>query len=92
MSEPGGARFSRVRVTAALPAQVKELLRDLADHWAQLRVHLDACDARTEAHAREDERCVRLRAVTGIGPITADAAVATVGNAHELKHGRQMSA
>lgn len=75
-----------------LPAEFRELLRDLADHWAQLRTHFDACDARIEAHAREDERCVRLRAITGIGPITADAAVATVGNAHEFKQGRQMAA
>ncbi len=75
-----------------LPAEFKELLRDLTDHWAQLRLHFDARDARIEAHAREDERCVRLRAITGIGPITTDAAVATVGNAREFKHGRQMSA
>ena len=75
-----------------LPAEFKELLRDLAEHWSQLRVHFDACDAGIEAHAREDERCVRLRAVTGIGAITSDAAVATVGNAREFKHGRQMAA
>ncbi len=42
---------------------------------------------------------MRLRAIIGIcdrrigiGPITADAAVATVGNAPEFKHGRQMAA
>ena len=75
-----------------LPAEFKELLRDLTEHWAQLRVHFDACDARIEAHALQDERCVRLRAVTGIGAITADAAVATVGNAREFKQGRQMAA
>jgi len=55
-------------------------------------MHFDACDARIEAHVREDERCVRLRAVIGVGAITADAAVATVGNAHEFKQGRQMAA
>lgn len=75
-----------------LPAEFKELLRDLAEHWSQLRVHLDACDVRIAAHARDDERCVRLRAIVGIGPITADAAVATVGDAREFKHGRQMAA
>jgi len=75
-----------------LPVEFKELLRDLAGHWSQVRTALDACDARIDAHARQDERCVRLRAVTGIGPITADAAVATVGNAREFKQGRQMSA
>lgn len=36
--------------------------------------------------------CVRLHAIVGVGPITADAAVATVGNARELKRGRQMAA
>ena len=75
-----------------LPAELKELLRDLAEHWKQLRMRFDACDARIETHAREDERCMRLRAIVGIGPITADAAVATVGNAHEFKQGRQMAA
>ena len=77
---------------AGLPAEFKELLRDLAEHWTQLRMHFDACDARIEAHAREDEQCVRLRAIIGVGPITADAIVATVGNAREFKHGRQMAA
>ncbi|MGA9912347.1 MAG: IS110 family transposase [Paraburkholderia sp.] len=76
----------------ALPVEFKELLRDLAVHWVQLREHIDVCDAHIGAHARGDERCVRLRAITGIGPITADAAVATVGNAHEFMHGRQMAA
>lgn len=75
-----------------LPGEFKELLRDLAARWASLRMALDACDARIEAHARQDERCVRLRAVIGIGPITADAAVATVGNAREFTQGRQMAA
>jgi transposase len=35
---------------------------------------------------------VRLRAVTGIGALSADAAVATVDDAREFKHGRQMAA
>lgn len=75
-----------------LPAQLKQLLRDLAEHWPQLGVHLNGCQARIEAHAHGDERCVRLRAIIGIGPITSDAIVATVGNAREFKHGRQMAA
>lgn len=75
-----------------LPAELKELLRGLAAQWTPLRTALDACDARIDAHALHDERCVRLRAITGVGPITADAAVATVGNAREFKQGRQMAA
>ena len=77
---------------AELPVQFKELLRDLAAHWTQLRERINACDARIDTHAREDERCVRLRAIVGIGPVTADAIVATLGNAREFKHGRQLAA
>ena len=77
---------------AALPDEFKELIRGLQAHWAQVRMALDACDARVEAHARADARCVRLRAIIGVGPITADALVASVGNAREFKNGRQLAA
>ncbi|WP_297919390.1 IS110 family transposase [Metallibacterium sp.] len=76
----------------ALPAEMKELLRDLSAHWAQVRDRIAACDARIEAHAKADARCVRLRALVGIGPLTADAVVASVGSAKEFKNGRQLAA
>jgi transposase len=50
---------------------------------------LHECDTRIEAHATGDERCVRLRAITGVGPLTADA---TVNDGHDFKNGRQMAA
>jgi len=77
---------------AALPGEFKELLRGQAAHWAQVRERIAACDARIEAHAREDTRCVRLRALIGIGPLSADAMVASVGSAKEFKNGRQLAA
>ena len=77
---------------AALPGEFKELIRGLQAHWAQVRTAFDACDARIEAHAREDTRCVRLRAIIGIGPITADAMVASLGSAMDFKNGRQLAA
>ena len=75
-----------------LPGEFRELLRALAWHWAAVRVAMAACDARIERHARQDARCVRLRELTGIGPITADAMVASIGNAHDFKNGRQLAA
>jgi transposase len=77
---------------AALPTQLKERLADLAHHWAQVREAIDRCDARIDAHAREDKRCVRLRAIIGIGPITADAIVASLGSAKDFRNGRQLAA
>ena len=76
----------------ALPAEMQELLRDLSAHWAQVHDRIAACDARIEAHAKADERCVRARAIIGIGPITADAVVASVGSAQDFKNGRQLAA
>jgi transposase len=76
----------------ALPAELRELIGDLNDHWQQVRDRIDACDTRIEAHAHADERCVRIRAIIGIGPITADAMVASVGSAREFKNGRQLAA
>lgn len=70
----------------------KEPLRNLSGQGDELRMHLDACDARIELHARDDESCAQLRPIVGVGPLTADAAVATVGNAREFKRGRQMAA
>jgi len=77
---------------AALPDEFKELIRSLAAHWVQVRTAIDACDARIDAHARMDERCVRLRAIVGIGPITADAVIATLGWAKDFRNGRQLAA
>jgi len=78
--------------TSGLPIEMSALIGDLAAHWQQVRERIADCDARIEAHARADERCVRLRSIIGIGPITADAMVASVGSAKEFKNGRQLAA
>lgn len=74
------------------PVGFVELLGQLRRHWEQVEEHLLACDRRIESHARTDTRCVRLQALAGIGPLTADATVAMVNDGREFRHGRQMSA
>lgn len=75
-----------------LAGEFKELLRALAEHWHRVGTAQAMCERRIEAHARQDARCVRLRAPVGIGALTADAMVASVGNAREFKNGRQLAA
>jgi transposase len=41
---------------------------------------------------RPDERCQRLGQIEGIGPVTATALVAAVGNGHAFRTGRHVSA
>lgn len=76
----------------ALPGEFKALLQELRAHWARLHEAVDACSARIAAHVREDARCRRLGELIGVGPTTADAAVATITDARAFKNGRQMAA
>lgn len=84
--------LSDLAAQPALPRLLVELLDDVNRHWQQVCERVAACDARIQAHARQDERCVRVRAIIGVGPITADALVATVGSASDFKNGRQFAA
>lgn len=79
-------------VRSALPVMLMELLDDVTGHWQQLRGRIAACDVRIATHARLDQRSTRVQQLIGVGPLTADAVVATVGSAREFKNGRQMSA
>ena len=49
-------------------------------------------DARIETLAATDPRCWRLCTIPGMGPITATALVAAVGNAAQFKRSRDMAA
>jgi transposase len=44
------------------------------------------------ADAKSDSEAQRLMAMVGVGPLTASAAIATVGDARQFKNGRQFAA
>lgn len=76
----------------ALPPSLVQLLHDMGAHWQQLQQRIAQADRQIQAHANADEACRRLRAIIGVGPITADAVVATIGSAHAFANGRQFAA
>jgi transposase len=76
----------------SLPGSLVELLGDVDAHWQQLQARIVQADRRIQAHAKADEACTRLRAIIGVGPITADAMVATIGSAQSFANGRQFAA
>ncbi|MFO1502431.1 MAG: IS110 family transposase [Steroidobacteraceae bacterium] len=45
-----------------------------------------------EQHARTDERAKRIGSLSGVGPLSASAIVASVAEAHEFDNGRQFAA
>ena len=57
-----------------------------------MRERISGCDAGIAAHAKADARSVRAQRILGVGPLTADAVVATIGDGREFTHGRQLSA
>jgi transposase len=79
-------------VLSALPQMMQELVREHQEHWQGLRQRVAEYERRIAAHARLDVRCVRVQGAVGVGPLSADAAVASVGDAREFANGRQFAA
>jgi transposase len=75
-----------------LPAWAQRGLNDLLDHVRLLDERIAQYDRHLTALARHDDRARRLMTLTGVGPISAGAIVATVGAAHEFRSGRQFAA
>jgi transposase len=60
--------------------------------WQELDVHLAWCDARIAAHLKASEPVQRAEKLLGIGPVTASAVVATVGDFRQFRNGAQFGA
>lgn len=80
------------RVCEELPVLVKGAVDDLLAHIAVLDQRIDEYDSRLCAAAKADEPSRRLLQLQGIGPITATALRASIGNGHDFKNGRQLAA
>ena len=61
-------------------------------HWQELDEHIAWCDERIAAHVKADARAARAAGVIGIGPVTASAVVATVGDFRQFRNARQFGA
>jgi len=75
-----------------LTERFKVLLSELAEELRQIDERIDTHDKRIRAAAKEDDRVRRLLAIEGIGPITASALVAAVGDAAHFSCGRDLAA
>lgn len=75
-----------------LPTLARETIGELHDRLRALDERILAYDKKIAALARQSEPATRLMALEGIGPVTATALVASVGNAQVFKSGRQFAA
>lgn len=70
----------------------KELFMQLHEQLKIYNEQINGYDKKIERHANEDPRCVAIRKIEGVGPITASAIVATISDPSVFKNGREVSA
>jgi transposase len=96
-------RKGRRYIEAALPGILEDadaklsgasrlLLAQLKLELDQMAKRLEEADALIEQTARENEDCRRLVKVPGLGPVTATAVIAAIGNGAAFRKGREFAA
>jgi transposase len=96
-------RKGRRHVDAALPGILEDadsklsgalriLLAQLKLELDQMAIRIDEADEVLNKTARENEACQRLVAIPGIGPVTATALIAAIGNGAAFRKGREFAA
>jgi len=96
-------RKGRCYVDAALPGILEDadaklsgalrmLLAQLKLELDQLAMRIDEADALIKKTALENEACRRLVVIPGIGPVTATALIAAIGNGAAFRKGREFAA
>lgn len=79
-------------VANGLNAQFRRLLEGLRLDLVELDRRVAELDQKIGVAAKEDEVARQLQTVPGIGPITATALSAAVGDGSQFKHGRDLAA
>lgn len=84
-------RFLEVLEMENLPLAAVEVLTELREHLLTLEDRLAKYD-RMITRMLKDEMVARVMAIPGVGPVTATAVVATVGDAKLFHNGRELAA
>lgn len=70
----------------------KIIFENLHEQFKHCDTQVKLYDQKIELAADQDSRCKEIMKIEGIGPITASAIVATIGDATLFKNGREVSA
>lgn len=60
--------------------------------WQELDAHMHWCDQRIAAHGKASEQVRQAEQLLGVGPVTASAVVATVGDFRQFRNAAQFGA
>ena len=75
-----------------LSSELKDCLRELRDELIELSQRIERFDAKIQNIAQAHPVCKKLQKIDGIGPVTATALVAAIGDGTQFKNGRQCAA
>ena len=75
-----------------LPGSFRILMDRLLEHFKALQAQIQQLEAQILAWHRSNPASKRLEHIPGIGPITASALIASLGDARSFKDGRQVAA
>ncbi len=70
-----------------LPDTMRPLIARLAAHLGELDRQVDELEAQIQTWHRQNAESRRLAEIPGIGPLTASALVASIGDAKTFAHG-----
>jgi len=89
-----GARLPQILEDGAnnLPGVFCHLLQRLGDHLKELDRQVGELEVQIQTWHRDNEASRKLAQIPGIGPITASALVASIGDAKSFENGRQLAA
>ncbi len=75
-----------------LPGTFRRLIERLGDHLKELDRQVQELEVQIQLWHRENTASRKLAQIPGIGPITASALVASIGDAKNFENGRQLAA
>lgn len=76
----------------SIPEVAIDVLANLCNQMVALHLRTLWYDKRIQLEARSDPRVMLLRTIPGVGPVTASAIVATAGDGHQFRNGREFAA
>lgn len=77
---------------ARLPPDARFAVQPLLSLLESLRLEIGRFDREIAKRCQSDAACIRLQTIPGVGPITASALVASIGDVHRFRTGRDLAA
>ena len=87
-----GLKEALARLAERLPQVVIDTFREQWDSIARLDERIAQIERRLASWLRSNEACKRIAEIPGVGPLTATAAVATMGDAKAFRSSREFAA